>query len=124
MSPEKQVDANPKGKGMGINRVTWFGFWEPTWQAKPEPCGIVDESCPSPESAQMGKRRKRGFLNYDASRMCFFHCSVEVEGISQVGGQDGKERHSGSTRLVRKHGKMLQNVVDGASMSHRERYRC
>jgi hypothetical protein len=38
-----------------------------------------------------------------------------------VGGQDGEERHSGTTSLVRKHGiSMLQNVVDDASMPHRE----
>jgi predicted metalloprotease len=47
--------------------------------------------------------------------------SIEVEGISQVGGQDRKERHSGTTSLVLKHGvSMLQNVVDGAPMPHRE----
>ena len=46
---------------------------------------------------------------------------IEVEGISRVGGQVGEERHSGSIRLVHKHGiSMLQNVVDGASMPHRE----
>jgi hypothetical protein len=49
-----------------------------------------------------------------------FH-RIEVEGISRVGGQVGEERHSGSIRLVHKHGiSMLQNVVDGASMPHRE----
>jgi hypothetical protein len=47
--------------------------------------------------------------------------SIEVEGISREGGQDGEERHSGTTCLVHKHGiSMLQNVVDGASMPHRE----
>jgi hypothetical protein len=30
--------------------------------------------------------------------------SIEVEGIRRVGGQDGEERHSGTTCLVHKHG--------------------
>jgi hypothetical protein len=38
---------------------------------------------------------------------------IEVEGISQVGGQDGEERHSGTTSLVLKHRiSMVQNVVE------------
>jgi hypothetical protein len=47
--------------------------------------------------------------------------SIEVEGISRVGGQVGEERHSGFIRSVHKHGiSMSQNVVDGASMPHSE----
>jgi hypothetical protein len=38
------------------------------------------------------------------SQITFVRLSIEVEGISRVGGQVGEERHSGSIRLVHKHG--------------------